>query len=165
MIRAGIVAVLASLLLSVAAGAQIAADGSSIELGMSFGLMWLEDIEPMSTVGGVVGISMTPELAIRASYWHAGISFLGISLLSVDAFDLTLVVNLSAGLRYSFYAMGGAGFLLAGALGESISGFLASAGLGLRVSPIDMLSVFVEYKPLIRNGVIHVIQAGISLAF
>lgn len=102
---------------------------------------------------------------LRASYWHAGISFLGVSLISIDVFDVALVFDMSPAERFGFYAMGGAGFLLAGLLGEGASGILASAGLGLRVSPVEMVKVYLEYRPMIRNSILHTIQAGVSLVF
>jgi len=144
---------------------QEAPDSTSVQIAVATGLMWFPDIESLSTVGGFIGFSLGPQISARLSYWHAGISFLGISLLSIDAFDLSVVFDIMAGSRFAFYATAGAGYLLAGAAGQGISGFMASAGLGLRISPDEMLDLYVEYRPLIRNGVLHTIQGGIALVF
>lgn len=157
-----------ALIVAVSAGACFSQEqegGPSITVGAAAGLMWFPETESLSTLGAAIGFSLTPPLAINVSYWHAGISFLGVSLLSVDVFDISLQVDLSHAERFGIYLAGGGSFVLAGSLGEGISGIAGSAALGLRVSPADILRVFIEYHPLIRNGLLHVIQGGISLVF
>ena len=140
-------------------------DSSSVEVGAAFGLMWFPDIEPLSTVGGAMGFSVTPQLSFKASYWNAGISFLGVSLISINVFDISLVLDTSPAERFGFYVVGGGGLLLAGLLGEGGSALYASAGLGLRVSPVEMVKIHLEYRALIRNSILHTIQVGVSGVF
>jgi len=150
-------------LLAVPAVSQDAAP--SFDVGLSAGLLLVPDAGSLPTLGGGFGVSLSDKMEVRASYWRAGISFLGVSIMTIDVFDLALAYDMAPEKALGFYAFAGGAYLLAGALGEGIGGIAVTAGFGVRAQPLESIRLYVEYRPLIRSGILHVVQVGASYQF
>jgi hypothetical protein len=141
------------------------AQQTSFDVGLSFGLLLIPDAGSMATVGGAFGVSISDSVEFRISYWRASMSFLGITIMSIDVFDAALVLDLAPSSPVGIYVFGGGAYLLAGVLGEGIGGAAITAGLGLRAEPTESVKIYVEYRPLIKYDILHVVQVGASIAF
>jgi len=165
MTRLALVLTFLFLLLGFGSMTQARQDASAIELGGFTGLLWFSDTGTLSELGATMGYSISRQFAFTVSYWHAGVSFLGMEILGIDAVDAVLTFDFSPDKRFGFYVLGGLGYLLAGMGGEGIDGIMVTTGAGLRIRPLSTVKIYAEYRPLIRFGVLHTIRAGISMYF
>jgi len=140
---------------------------SNIELGASVGMLIFSgtDIPSFTTFGINGGGYVRPGVEIGLAYSRAGISFLGIELMSINLFDGFVGVDLSPANRFGVLLRLGGSYLQANALGEGVGGMTALAGLGLRISPIDMMDIFAQYTARFRSGLLSTIEAGIKFRF
>jgi len=147
--------------------ASDAAVQSNIELGGFAGMLFFSDsdLPSFATFGIAGGAYISPGVEIGLAYSRAGISFFGIELMSINLFDAFVSVDLSPAERFGILLRLGGSYLQVNALGEGIGGMVALAGLGLRISPIDMMDVFAQYSARFKNGLISTIEAGIRVRF
>lgn len=140
---------------------------SSVGLGGSVGMLFFGDTDlPSFTTFGVSGGAyLRPGVEIGIAYSRAGISFLGIELMSINLFDVYLGADLSPAERFGILLRLGGCYLQANALGEGIGGLVVLAGAGLRLSPIEMVDIFALYNARFRNDLLNSIEAGIRVRF
>ena len=137
----------------------------SFDVGLSVGLLIMPNVGSLPTMGGGFGVPLVDNMSIRASYWRTGISLLGVSIMTVDVFDLTLMYDMAPKSTIGFYVFGGGAYLLAGVMGQGVGGFALTAGFGVHAQPIKSVHLYAEYCPLIRNEILHVVQIGASFLF
>ena len=158
--------ILATPVALVAQGTAVpSAPSRGIELGVTGGLVLPPGIQALPTIGVSAGVSLSDLVSLKFGYSHAGISLLGTELASIDFFDLAILLETSWREPFGIYGFGGGSHVLAGALGESIGGAVLLGGLGIRLSPADFMNIRLGYVARVRNGVIHVVEAGISFRF
>lgn len=137
----------------------------SFDVGLSLGLLLMPDVGSLPTVGGGFGVSMSDNMDLRISYWRGGISFLGVNIVTIDVFDLTLVYDMTPKSMMGFYLFGGGAYVLAAAMGQGTGGVALTVGFGVRAQPIESVRLYAEYRPLIRSGILHVVQIGALFLF
>lgn len=159
--------ILAVLMLMAAGGTlpTTGQDAAGLDVGLSFGLLIFPEVGSMSTVGGSFGFAVSDTVAFRIAYWRAGLSILGISIFSINVFDAAILIDLLPGSPVGIYVFGGGAYLFADLFGEGGGGAAFTAGLGLRATPTESLRVYVEYRPVIKYEVLHVVQVGASILF
>lgn len=140
-------------------------DGKTIDLGASAGLLWFPGTQSLSTLGVFMGVDLAPGVGVRISYNHAGISLLGLEIVGLSVLDVEGLLYIAPESKFSLYGFAGGGYILAGVLGEALSGAFLSGGIGLRVTPMASFGIYVQYRAHVKSGVMHLMDAGISIRF
>lgn len=140
-------------------------DGKTIDLGASAGLLWFPGTQSLYTTGVFMGVGLGPGVSTRISYNHAGISLLGFEILGLNILDVEGLLDIAPESRFSLYGFAGGGYVLAGVLGEAMSGAFLSGGIGLRATPVNSFGIYVQYRAHVKNGIMHSMDAGISIRF
>jgi len=140
---------------------------ANFELGGSAGIIMLPDasLSSLTTFGISGGTFVLPGVEIGLAFSRAGISFLGVELASISLLDGFACVDLMPAQRFGVLLRLGGTYILAEALGEGAGGFAALVGLGLRISPIDMLDLVAQCNVRLRNGLMGTVEAGIRVRF
>jgi len=142
------------------------AESQGIELGASFGLFFIADVE-LATLGGFASAELSDGIALKVAYSHAGVDFLGLELLGIDFLEASLLFDVAPGSPVGAYVQGGATYILMtdNLQGESIGGALFLAGAGIRLSLSDFLVLRAGYVGRFKYGVMHSAVAEVSVRF
>lgn len=144
-----------------------AAAHSNIELGGFAGMLLFpdSDLPSFATFGVTGGAYIRSGVEIGLAYSRAGISFFGLELMSINLFDAFVSIDLSPAKRFGVLLRLGGSYLQANALGEGVGGLLLLAGVGFRISPIEMMDLFAQYNARFKYGLISTFEAGIRFRF
>jgi len=169
-LRSGGVAVLLvllvfSIVLTAQSNVWASTSGRGIEIGVTGGLLLVPSITSLATFGVSAGVSLSDYSALRFAVSHAGLGMFGVELYGITFLDLAAQFETSWRQPLGIYGFGGASYVLAGGLGESVTGVVFLGGLGVRISPADFMTIRLGDTIRAKNGAMHVLEAGLAFRF
>jgi len=145
---------------------QTSPTSSGIELGASLGLIRFPGIASLRTMGAFASMGLKDNIALKVAYSHAGVALLGFELLGIDFLEASLVLDVAPTRPFGAFVMGGGTYILTtSALEEGVSGVVILAGAGIRLTPVEFMTIRVGYVARIKYGVFHGAVAEVSIRF
>jgi hypothetical protein len=144
---------------------QTSPASQGIEVGASFGLIWVPEIMSLRNMGAFASMRLNDHIALKVAYSHAGVALLGFELLGIDFLEASLVLDVASTRPFGAFVLGGGTYILTSALGEGGSGVAILAGVGIRLTPVEFMTIRVGYVARIKYGVLHGGAAEVSIRF
>jgi hypothetical protein len=115
-------------------------------------------------MGVAVAVSLGGLTSIQLGFTHAGAGLFGVGVLGVSFFDLAILLA-SRQEPFGTYMFGGATYAMVSGFAGTTGTVMLLAGLGIRLSLLDFMDIRLGYAARAKYGIMHVLEASVSVRF